>query len=209
MNEPVPADVIEAAMALAPLGTVGDDAPCWRECAAPTEWSAARTVEHLSDALIFYCGQVARRADRGLPVVRSGRTAPASEQLDNALTSAHMLAGLLRDFGPERAWHPSGHADRAGWVGMAVTELLVHGHDVANAIGVELTFPHAACARTVARVFPWVDQVSSPPDALLLAVTGRIQRPDVVVDPQWWWQSAPLNEWDGTPQKRTTAPRWR
>lgn len=155
MMEPQPADVITAAMALAPLRTVVDDERRWQAVAAPTMWTAARTIEHLSDASFFYCGQVARRAEHGLPVVRNGRAAPPSEQLDNALTSAHMLAGLLRDLGPGRAWHPSGRADRAEWVGMAVTELLVHGQDVASAVHMELPLPDAVCARTVSRVFPW------------------------------------------------------
>jgi hypothetical protein len=33
---------------------------------------------------------------------------------------------------PGRAWHPSGKADASGWAGLAVAELLVHGHDVAR-----------------------------------------------------------------------------
>ena len=78
-----------------------------------------RCRAHVVDALLFYAGQVARRADRRLPVLRDGRAAPPSEQLDNVLTAAHLLTGQLRDLGTERAWHPSGSADAAGWAGMA------------------------------------------------------------------------------------------
>ena len=27
-------------------------------------------------------------------------------------------------------------------------------------------------------------------------------------DADWWWQSAPLAEWDGAPRRRTSPPPW-
>jgi hypothetical protein len=116
---------------------------------------------------------------------------------------------LLPDLGPNRAWHPSGLADTSGWAGMAVTELLVHGHDVARALNVDLSLPEQVCRRTLARVFPWVSLNLGTPDALLLAVTGRATVQGIPNDPDWWWQSAPLAEWDGKPRRRTAPPRWR
>ncbi|WP_147918451.1 hypothetical protein [Ruania zhangjianzhongii] len=201
-------DVVTAAEALLPLGERADGNPAWQSAAAPTSWSAAHTVEHIADALTFYAGQIARRADRRLPVLRDGRAAPPGEQLDNVLTAAHVLTGQLRCLGAERAWHPSGLADAAGWAGMAVTEVLVHGTDAARAVGVRLELPAAVCARTVARVFPWIDRSLAPPAELLLGVTGRLAVPGVPSDPGWWWQSAPLQEWDGTPQRRDISPGW-
>ncbi len=47
--------------------------------------------------VLFYAGQVARRADRRLPVLRNGRAAPPSEQVDNVLTAAHLLSAQLYD----------------------------------------------------------------------------------------------------------------
>ena len=202
-------DIVLAAEALLPLAARDDQDPAWETVAAPTRWTAARSVEHIVDALVFYAGQVARRADRRLPVLRDGRPAPPSEQLDNVLTAAHLLTGQLRDLGTGRAWHPSGSADAAGWAGTAVTELLVHGTDAARAVGVELTLPDGACARTLARVFPWVDPGLGPPGELLLAVTGRARVQGVPEDPDWWWQSAPLAEWDGRPRRRDAPPGWR
>jgi hypothetical protein len=202
-------DVVVAAEALLPLGERADKNPVWQLVAAPTSWTVAHTVEHVADALVFYAGQVARRADRRLPVLRDGRVAPPSEQLDNVLTAAHLLTGQLRDLGGARAWHPSGQADAAGWVGMAVTELLVHGTDAARATHVELELPGEVCVRTVARVFPWIDPSLASPAELLLAVTGRLAVPGVPSDPDWWWQSAPLQEWDGTPRRRDSPPGWR
>jgi hypothetical protein len=74
-------DVVAAADALLPLQEWADDDHAWLLVAAPTLWTVARTVEHVADALVFYAGQVARRADRRLPVLRDGRAAPPSEQL--------------------------------------------------------------------------------------------------------------------------------
>jgi uncharacterized protein (TIGR03083 family) len=204
-----PEDVTEAAQSLSGLGVRPDVDPVWQAVAAPTTWTAAHTLEHIADALVFYAGQVARRADRRLPVLRDGRAAPPSEQLDNVLTAAHLLAAQLRDLGSARAWHPSGMADADGWTGMAVTELLVHGSDAARALGVALRPPRDVCARTVARVFPWVDRSRADGPDLLLAVTGRLTVPGVPADPEWWWQSAPLDEWDGRPRCRTVPPGWR
>jgi len=208
MREPQPDDVIIASRALTSLSAVGDADPRWTHRAPPTTWTAARTVTHITDTLLYYAGQVARRADHQLPVLRDGRAAPPSEQLDNAMTAAHVLAGLLRDLGPARAWHPSGLADASGWVGMAVTELLVHGHDVSRAFEVDLSVPGQICERTLARVFPWVSLDLGPPEFLLLVVTGRATVHGIPDDSEWWWQSAPLAEWDGQPRRRTAPPRW-
>ncbi len=204
-----PGDVPIAAAALGVLGRVPDGSPLWDRPAAPTTWTAARALGHVADALVFYAGQVARRADRRLPPLRDGRDAPPGEQLADVVTAAHLLAGQLRDLGTGRAWHPSGAADASGWAGMAVTEVLVHGTDVARALGVPLPLPPEVCARTVARVLPWAATADAPPADRLLAVTGRADVPGVPVDPDWWWQSAPLAEWDGRPRRRTVPPAWR
>jgi hypothetical protein len=207
---PSPDDVLAAAATVtATLGRFPDDAPGWTATAAPTSWSAERTVDHVVDTLLFYAGQVARRATRRHPPVRDGGSGPPSALLDRMTTAGHVLAGQLRDLGTDRAWHPSGLADAAGWAGMAVTEILVHGHDAARAHGTRLSLPDPLCARTLGRVFPWIDLRLAPPSELLLAVTGRTRVEGVPHDPQWWWQSAPLSEWDGRPRRRTVPPGWR
>lgn len=91
---------------------------------------------------------------------------------------------------------------------MAVTELLVHGHDVARALEVELSLPEQVCRRTLTRVFPWVPLELGTPGVLLLAVAGRVTVHGIPNDPEWWWQSAPVAEWDGKPRQRTSPPRW-
>lgn len=201
-------DVVQAAAALLPLGSRPDADPAWAAVSQTVGWTAAHTVEHVADALMFYAGQVARRAQGRLPVLRDGRKAPPSEQLDNVLTAAHVLAGQLQSLGAERAWHPSGLADAAGWAGMAVTELLVHGVDAAQVLGLRLDLPTETCERTVSRVFPWVDSRLGAPAELLLAVTGRVHIEGLTHDPEWWWQSAPLTEWNRQPRRRDVPPTW-
>ncbi len=153
--------------------------------------------------MLFYAGQLARRADRRLPVLRNGRAALPSEQVDNVLTAAHLLSVQLRNIGTGRAWHPSGLADATGWAGVAVTEIVVHGSDVASALHLELPIPAEACARTVSKVFQWIPPVVAAPGRLLLAATGRAEVHGVRVDQEWWWQSAPLSQWDSAARRRT------
>jgi hypothetical protein len=108
----------------------------------------------------------------------------------------------------DRAYHPSGLADQTGWIGMACTELLVHGHDLAIGAGVDISGPAVLADAVVNRVLPW-----APPEddgwARLLWATGRRslgQRPPAGDD--WWWQSAPLIDWDGQPRRRDAPPQW-
>src|ERR1700743_3374562 len=133
--DPVLADVMETVAALGPLATVADDDPRWTAVAAPTDGASARTIEHIADSLLFYSRQVARRATRGYGVIRSGRPAKPSGHLRDVETAAAIFTAVIRDLGDERALHPSGNADAAGWIGMAVTEILVHGYDASLALG--------------------------------------------------------------------------
>ena len=203
---PGPEDVVAAAGALDAMRSVQDPDPRWSAVAVPTDWTALRTVEHLGDGLLFYAGLVARRARERHGFIRNGRAAPASVQLDDAQSAALILAAVLRDLGAGRALHPSGLADASGWAGMAVTELLVHGYDAACALGLTLELPADVCRRTVARVFPWIEIGGRDPGVALLAATGRITTEADSAPADWWWQSAPLSEWDGLPRRRTAPP---
>ncbi|WP_432489170.1 maleylpyruvate isomerase N-terminal domain-containing protein [Kineococcus sp. SYSU DK018] len=210
-QHPHPGDVLAAARALAPLAARADDDERWERPAAPTRWSAARCVSHVADALLLYAGLVATRATGPRPPLREGRPAVPGEQLADVAGAAAVLAEVVRGLGGGRAWHPSGLADAAGWCGMAVTEVLVHGSDAAGALQVDLELPAAVCERTVRRVFPWAAPALglTDPAAVLLAVTGRRPLEGIEHEPDWWWWSAPLTEWDGTPRRRTRAPHWR
>ena len=90
---------------------------------------------------MLYGSLVATRATGARQPPRDGRAAPPSGQLFDLEGAAAVLAATLRDLGDDLAWHPAGVADAAGWAGMAVTEVLVHGVDVGRAlevVGLEL-----------------------------------------------------------------------
>ena len=103
--------------------------------------------------MLFYAGQVARRADRRLPVLRNGRAALPSERVDNVLTAAHLLSAQLRDIGTGRAWHPSGLADATGWAGVRSPRSSCTDLMWPRPLHLELPIPAEARARTVSKVF--------------------------------------------------------
>lgn len=179
--------------------------------AADGGWSPRRTLDHIVDALVLYCGYVATRAtDRMRPLRDGDPQATPGELVDAVLTASTILRALL-DAMPdgERAYHRSGRADRTGWIGMACTELLVHGHDIAVATGADVAPPDDGLAGAVVdRVLPWAPSDASG-WARLLWATGRAPLGSLPPqDADWWWQSAPLSEWDGQPRRRDVPPQW-
>jgi hypothetical protein len=200
-----PADVATAAAwAARRFGTV--PAGAWDEPVAG--WTRRRTLDHLVDTLELYAAYVGTRARGRLDPPRDGdpEASPAALLAALAASAARLVDLLSGMTDGERAWHPSGAADCAGWVGMACTELLVHTRDAVGP-GAEDAEVAPLAAAVVARVLPWA------PDgdgwARLLQATGRAPlggRPPA--GPDWWWQSAPLAEWDGTPRRRTAPPQW-
>jgi hypothetical protein len=125
-------------------------------------------------------------------------------------SSAVILTRLLEGFGDdERAFHPSGMADRSGWIGMACTEILVHTEDATGAAATSASmFPVALAGAVVDRVLPWAPRDGNGRERLMWA-TGRASLGGRAPDSSdWWWQSAPLAEWDGSPRRRTSPPQW-
>ena len=177
----------------------------------PGAWSPRRTLDHLVDVMLLYSGYVATRATERTTPVRDGDPDASPIDLMNALSSSSsILTALLREM-PDgvRVFHPSGTADRTGWIGMACTELLVHGFDIATATQGPVALPHDALARAVVeRVLPWAAHEGDGWSQLLWA-TGRASVG--ALPPQgadWWWQSAPLDDWDGVPRRRDAPPQW-
>jgi|SRR6266508_2465524 len=87
-------------------------------------------------------------------------------------------------------------ADPEGFAGMGCVEALVHGHDIAQGLGLALDPPREVCTRVLARMFPHAvaDLADLDPWTALLWATGRIAlsgRPRVA---HWRWHGAPLNE---------------
>lgn len=183
----------------------------WDATDTRVEWTPRRTLDHLVDSMLLYSAYVAMRARSRVSPPRNGDPAAAPAALIDAFGSGiAILTRLLDGFSDdERAFHPSGLADRSGWIGMACTEILVHTEDAIGAVDTPKEhFPLALADAVVDRVLPWVPRDGNGRERLLWP-TGRAPlggRPPEPAD--WWWQSAPLTEWDGEPRRRTSPPQW-
>ena len=179
----------------------------WEELAAGLEWTRRRTLDHIIDAMAVYAVHLASRATDRLPAFRDGNpTAPVAVLLDLVQPSAAVLAEVARAADPDvRAFHPAGMADASGFCAMAVEEILVHSHDIA---GGAVRPPPELCERLLARLFPWAPTDEDPWRTVLWA-SGRLTLDDHgKLGPDWYWHCAPIDEWDGTINRRETPPTW-
>ena len=199
MRSPItPDDLIEAAdHARAHLESFLDRD--WSTHAGPLEWDCRHTLDHISTAVVGYSGSLAV-ADRvrGPGLRKADADAPPAELLQLMTRAARVLAAVARSSEPEaRGFHPAGLADAEGFLAIACDEFLIHTHDISTGMGKPLEIPEPIATKLVARLFPWAPEGEAPVSALLWA-NDRIQLPGI--DPignDWYWQCAPLEEWDG------------
>jgi uncharacterized protein (TIGR03083 family) len=169
----------------------------WDKPAGQVDWSCRQTIAHVGTCLTWYAALLARRADTD---VACGEVNPeyTAELLDSVLSGAALLALAVDAAGDGHlAWHSWGTADRSGFAGMGIDEMLVHGSDVAAGLGVAYRPPAQLCEAVLRRMFPWETAEPDPWTALLRA-NGR----GGPADPDWRWYAAPLDTWDGV-----TIPR--
>jgi len=184
----------------------------WAALAGKLDWTGRQTLNHMIDGTVFYSGQVAGQASTRLPRVRFGDQDASIDDLITTLgTVGRIFAAVLRA-APDgtRAFHPAGMADVSGYAAMSCAEILVHTADIAAGLGIGFNPPAGLPARVVRRLFPWIDDMSPNAWSVLRWTTGRIAidgRDDVAAD--WYWQCAPLSEWDGTVKKRQAHPMGR
>jgi uncharacterized protein (TIGR03083 family) len=182
----------------------------WSVPAGELQWTCRRTLDHLCDCLLYYSGQLARRADRQGPVLRDGDADASIRTLVAvARSGAAVLAAVADGTPPDaRAYHPAGMSDRSGYCAMGIDEILVHTADIARGLGAPFEPPAELCEAVVARLFPWAPDEGDP-WAVLQWANGRHALPGHErQEPNWYWHCAPLDEWDGTPTRRTRPPRW-
>ena len=195
----VTADDLEAATASVVSSLRPGTGQDWSAQAGPLEWDCWHTAEHLGDCLLSYAAQLAvaptGRYVRFLASAEDG--ACAAELLEFAEAGGRILAGMIRTApASTRAFHPSGMADPAGFAAMGCTEMLLHGNDIAQGLGLSLDPPRQVCHRTLARLFPEVaaDLAGTDPWAALQWATGRTELPGHPRREQWRWRGAPLGE---------------
>lgn len=173
--------------------------------AGDVEWSCWRTAEHVGDDMLAYALQLAAQApddylpltaaDGGDDVVRVAATAGTQGLATTVQALAALLAAQVGTAGPDaRAFHPHGVSDPTGFAAMGVVEILVHGYDVAQGLGVDIGpgRPHALPAgpaeRAVGRLFD--EAPATRPEASLLWCTGRIALPGAPRRSRWRWDSS-------------------
>ncbi|GAA2742430.1 MULTISPECIES: DinB family protein [Kitasatospora] len=210
MPSPVTADDLSATLraALATLRPAVGAA--WTTPLAPGGWSCWETVEHVADGLFGYAAQLApaeppqhdyvplawhRDRPDGPPNALRADPAAGPDGLLRVLDAAGgILAAVLRAAPPEaRAFHVWGLADPEGFAAMGTAELLLHVHDVCQALDLPWSPPAERCARVLARLFPDAPAGHSPWPTLLHA-TGRTDLPGHPRPTAWRWHSAPPAE---------------
>ena len=154
----------------------------WSTGAGSLEWDCWHTGEHIGDVLMSYAAQlVARPAGRYVRfLANADADATAAEVLEFALTGGGILVAAVRVAPAHvRAYHPTGMADPEGFAAMGCVEALLHGHDIAEGLGVTLTAPEDVCARVLGRLFPDTPATLDglDPWTVLRWATGRLDLP--------------------------------
>ncbi|UUU28085.1 GNAT family N-acetyltransferase [Streptomyces sp. DSM 40750] len=163
------------------------------------EWSCRETAEHVASDLIAYAGQLAGRATTTwvpfeIDMAECERNADVLHVIE---TTGALLTAVVRTTPREvRAFHPYPFrwADREGFAAMAVAEVLLHTHDIAEGVGLPSSShvpPVALCESVLARLFPHV-RPGDAPWATLLWATGRGDLPGRAPVTEWRW-SNPLH----------------
>ncbi|MCZ2527390.1 maleylpyruvate isomerase N-terminal domain-containing protein [Streptomyces sp. HB2AG] len=164
----------------------------WSRPAHALDWSCREVLDHLALGLTGYAGLlVARPDDRYITLFASlDPRAPVPACLEGLRIAASLLASTVRDTPAEaRAWHPWGHSDATGFAAMGITELAVHTHDIARALGLSWAPPDDLASGVLARLFPDAPSGHGPSDTLLWC-TGRVPLPGLPRRTDW--------QWDGT-----------
>jgi uncharacterized protein (TIGR03083 family) len=196
---PVTADDLDAAVSTTVTTLRPATGRDWSVPAGALEWDCWHTAEHIGDCLLSYAGQlVAQPTTRFVRFeVYADKDASPAEVLEFAEAGGRILAATVRTCPPQvRGWHPTGMADPEGFAGMGCVEALVHGHDIAQGLGLALEPPRQVCTRVLARLFPHAaaDLADLDPWMALLWATGRIGLPGRPRVAHWRWHGAPPAE---------------
>jgi hypothetical protein len=195
---------------LTPLG--GRD---WSVRAGDLEWSCRRTLDHIVDTMALYATYLANQATGRMRPIRNGDPAATIPELLAAMQASVNILVRVAEASPPpaRAFHPSGYSDRQGYLAMGCSEVLTHADDILQGFGVAWEPEPATdvCEHILTRVFPWAPDAAECPDRWQAVrwACGRTALPTRQrLDENWWWHAAPLSEWDGTRNQRTSPPAW-
>lgn len=166
----------------------------WTEVTAGgLDWNCHDTAVHVASDFIGYAGNLAGRAqDRYVPF----RIKP-DEGIDNSgllhviETTGALLAATVRTASRQvRAFHsfPFRSADRAGFAGMGIAEVLLHTHDMTRGLGLPYRPAEELAEYVLTYLFPHVQPGPTPWQTLLWA-TGRGELPGRTPVTEWRWNN--------------------
>jgi hypothetical protein len=194
----VPVDVVIAADFVAATLAPAVDAD-WRVPAGALDWDIRSTVLHSVACVTCYTVDLASQATARLPLAINVPVHATNEQVLRVLGASARMLELVAAASPDgaRAYHEGGMADASGFVAMAMDEVIVHGADAATGLGLSYDPPEQLARKVVDRLFPWAPDDVDAWTALLWA-NGRLALPgQPQIRPNWSWQCAPLDEWEG------------
>lgn len=167
----------------------------WSSRAGDLDWTCLQTLLHACD--FWYSVELATQASTWLPPVLTWRdNVDSARGLAAHDAAAALLSAVIRGMRPNaRAFHGQ-RADASGFAAMHCDEVLVHGFDIAQGLGIDFSPPSDLVAAVRDRLFPWSPR--GDPWATLLWCNGRIALPDHERLVEWSWHPAPLVEWDGS-----------
>lgn len=181
---------------------VTDSDDLWDKPAGTLRWSCRHTLAHTGDCLTWYAANLARHSTGPIEVAEMPDDVEPARLLDALRSGAALLASVVVAAQPEdRAFHPFGIADRSGFAAMGCDELLVHGYDLADGLGVLYKPPAELSRHVLRRLFPWAP-TDTDPWATLLWANGRTPLGNRPPETEWLWHCAPLTEWDGHIRRR-------
>jgi uncharacterized protein (TIGR03083 family) len=170
----------------------------WSAPIPDLDWTVAHAVAHAAEGSLWYAFDLAAVGAELHTLHLSARDdAPPSEMIAAFEATANMLAYVV-DGTPDgtRGFHPFGKADASGFAAMGCDEMLIHTDDAARGLGTTYRPDDALAERTLRRLFPWAPTGIDVWETLRWA-NGRQPLGDRPQFEAWWWQCAPLDEWNG------------
>jgi len=171
----------------------------WSVRAGDLDWDCWHTAEHIGDALLSYAVQLAvRPAQRYVRFLATAEEdASGEEVVEFAEAGGRLLVAAVRAAVPgARAYHPSGLADPEGFAAMGCVEVLVHGQDIAQGLGLSFEPDRDTCRAALARLFPDTpaDLAGTDSWGVLQWAAGRSSLPGHPRLQAWGWHGAPLGK---------------
>jgi hypothetical protein len=180
-----------------------------RKRAGSLTYSCARTLAHMCDAVLWYAGNLAARSPSNFETPLLSPRKPLEYMLSCLRSSGALLAAAVRDAPADvRGHHSWGRPDPSGFAAMGCDEMLVHGWDIAQGLGLPFTPPSSTAERTLRRLFPWAPTADeADPWQALLWANGRVPLGERQPEKRWIWHNEPLADWNGEVRRRSPRPK--